>query len=299
MKNNDLLNRDSLTGRQIILWSTFFFGLVVASIITGALSMWLSGNTKTLLTVSIVMQDLLVFIIPAFITARFITATPLSFLKLNKAPHWRAITFVILLLCVSMPAMNYIVYINEQMSLPEALAPVEAWMRATEDAAKAVTDSFLSNNNLLQMLGCVLLMGVLTGLSEEALFRGALQGVLASSRNVHFSIWLTAIIFSVLHFQFFGFVPRLLLGAIFGYLFVWTGSLWVPIIAHALNNSVVVVGSYLLSNDSLSESIDIIGVPTEGGFPKLAFISLILTIFLLRYRNFLLPKGQCRVHSTV
>ena len=297
MKNNDLLNRNSLNSRQIILWSCFFFGLVFASIITAALTGILSIGSKPLLTISIVLQDLLVFIIPAFITARFITSKPMLFLKLNVTPHWRDILFVILLLAISMPAMNYIVYLNEQLSLPDSLSAIEQWMRATEDAAKAVTDSFLTGNTLLGLLGCVLLLGVLTGLSEEMLFRGALQGTLIESRNVHFSIWLTAFVFSVLHFQFFGFVPRMLLGAIFGYLLVWTGSLWVPVIAHALNNSVVVISSYFHPTtpeaaNTIETSFETIGVPTDGDFPKLAFISLILTYFLLRYRYLILPRKK-------
>ena len=297
MKNNDLLNRNSLNSRQIILWSCFFFGLVFASIITAALTGILSIGSKPLLTISIVLQDLLVFIIPAFITARFITSKPMSFLKLNATPHWRDILFVILLLAISMPVMNYIVYLNEQLSLPDSLSAIEQWMRATEDAAKAVTDSFLTGNTLLGLLGCVLLLGVLTGLSEEMLFRGALQGTLIESRNVHFSIWLTAFVFSVLHFQFFGFVPRMLLGAIFGYLLVWTGSLWVPVIAHALNNSVVVISSYFHpttpeATNAIEISFETIGVPTDGDFPKLAFISLILTYFLLRYRYLILPRKK-------
>ena len=297
MKNNDLLNRNSLNSRQIILWSCFFFGLVFASIITAALTGILSIGSKPLLTISIVLQDLLVFIIPAFITARFITSKPMSFLKLNVTPHWRDILFVILLLAISMPAMNYIVYLNEQLSLPDSLSAIEQWMRATEDAAKAVTDNFLTGNTLLGLLGCVLLLGVLTGLSEEMLFRGALQGTLIESRNVHFSIWLTAFVFSVLHFQFFGFVPRMLLGAIFGYLLVWTGSLWVPVIAHALNNSVVVISSYFHPTtpeaaNAIETSFETIGVPTDGDFPKLAFISLILTYFLLRYRYLILPRKK-------
>ena len=292
MNNNKYLNPHTLQGQQLILWSTFFFGLVAASIITSALTLMMQGEIKALLTASIVLQDVLVFIIPAFLTARFVSAQPLHLLKLNHTPQWRAVAFVVALLVVSMPAMNYIVYLNEQLTLPASLAPIEQWMRATEEAAKAVTDSFLNGNTLPGMLGCVLLMGVLTGFSEEALFRGALQGTLSRFRNPHFSIWLAAFVFSVLHFQFFGFVPRLLLGAIFGYLLHWTGSLWVPIIAHALNNSVVVVSAYLQPASETTTAIDAIGIPTDGSFPKLAFISLILTYFLLRYRSHLLPTPK-------
>ena len=63
--------------------------------------------------------------------------------------------------------------------------------------------------------------------------------------NAHVAIWVTAIIFSAVHMQFFGFVPRMILGALFGYLAYWSGSLWLPIIAHAFNNMCAAAGMWV------------------------------------------------------
>ena len=63
--------------------------------------------------------------------------------------------------------------------------------------------------------------------------------------NIHLSIWASAIIFSAIHFQFYGFIPRLLLGALFGYLYYWSGNLLIPMFAHFVNNAFGVIMIYL------------------------------------------------------
>jgi membrane protease YdiL (CAAX protease family) len=83
-----------------------------------------------------------------------------------------------------------------------------------------------------------------------------------------------------MHFQFFGFIPRMLLGALFGYLYYWTGSLWVSAFAHALNNSMAVITAWLDNNGYMSCDLDSIGVAT-GSFPYMALISLMVTVLLL------------------
>jgi hypothetical protein len=101
----------------------------------------------------------------------------------------------------------------------------------------------------------ILIIGVLTGLAEELFFRGALQGLFFSTRiNRHAIIWIVAIIFSALHFQFYGFIPRMLLGAYFGYLVWWSGSLWTSVAIHALNNSIVAVSQSLSAQDTVVAS---------------------------------------------
>jgi membrane protease YdiL (CAAX protease family) len=78
------------------------------------------------------------------------------------------------------------------------------------------------------------------------LFRGLLQRLIREwLGNVHVAVFISAFLFSALHMQFFGFLPRMMLGIMFGYLFVWTGSLWVPVFAHFVNNGSAVVVSYL------------------------------------------------------
>lgn len=237
---------------------------------------------KTLINISIVIQNLLIFIVPALITASFVASNPMKFIQLNRAPKFSMLLTSIIIMVVAMPALNYIIDLNESITLPKSLEWLETWMRNSENQAKAVTDQLLDNNNIFSLIITILTVGVLTGLGEELFFRGALQNILGSRRGAKAQdvIWLTAIIFSAVHFQFYGFFPRLLLGAYFGYLAYWTGSLWIPIIAHALNNSIVVVTAYLLDKGTITTDIETIGVPTEG-MPWLAICSAIATTILL------------------
>ena len=135
----------------------------------------------------------------------------------------------------------------------------------------------------------------MAGLSEEMLFRGAMLPTMQDSRlGTHAVVWLVAIIFSAIHLQFYGFIPRMLLGVWLGYLLVWTRSLWVPIIAHTLNNSTVVLFSYLTNVGLVAEGTgDNLGIPAQGGFPWLAIISLIASIALVIWaNNFYRKKGE-------
>ncbi|MDE6391000.1 MAG: CPBP family intramembrane metalloprotease, partial [Duncaniella sp.] len=123
-------------------------------------------------------------------------------------------------------------------------------------------------------IASILIVGVLAGLSEELYFRGALQRLLATSPlGAHTAVWVTATLFSLMHMQFYGLVPRILLGALFGYLFLWTGSIWLPVIIHALNNSI-----YILSYRNPTAGIDRFGT----GDIWLALASAIICFFLLR-----------------
>ena len=97
----------------------------------------------------------------------------------------------------------------------------------------------------------IVVIAVLASVTEEFIFRGALFSILRKSiRNPHVTIWLIAVIFSAIHFQFFGFLPRMLLGAYLGYLLYWTKNIWIPVTAHFLHNATAVVA---MSNDSLKE----------------------------------------------
>jgi membrane protease YdiL (CAAX protease family) len=161
---------------------------------------------------------------------------------------------------------------------------VESWLRASEDAAAAVTDRILNSNNIFLS---ILLVGALTGLSEEVLFRGGLQRILATRpMNIHIAIWISAFIFSAIHFQFFGFFPRLIIGAFLGYLAYWSGSLWIAVIAHAVNNSTVIIAHAI--NNTYGYNLDSLGVVDDGSLPVVATISLIITIVLI----YLFPKNK-------
>ena len=99
------------------------------------------------------------------------------------------------------------------------------------------------------------------------------------TKSTHWGIWISAILFSAMHMQFYGFVPRLLLGALFGYLLVWSGSIWLPFIGHFINNALAVIAMFLMNNGLINSDIEEYG-STQSSYYA-AILSLMLVVFLL------------------
>lgn len=274
----------SAAGPQLCILFALF---VITLLATSVLSSWVGGfirQERTALLVQSSLQSVLVFILPAYVMARTVSRSPLKLLGGTSSAGYRPYLATLILYLLATPALNQIVFWNENMSLPESMKAIEQSMRAMEDASAALTDVLLSDTSVWGLLSGVLVIGCLTGFAEEIFFRGTLQRILYGKMSKHLAIWTAAIVFSVLHFQFFGFIPRMLLGAGFGYLYYWSRTLWVPAFAHALNNSVVVVLNWLALNGYIPGNVDRIGV-IEIGFPYPAIISVVLTcaaIYILK-----------------
>lgn len=264
-----------LSTRLLVLLCLMGLGLIVASIIGVLMVNW---GMLSMLTV----QDVLAFIVPAIAAMAIFYRRPLHAMCLDRAPGWKAIAIVVAFYILSLPAMNWIVSFNESMSLPESMSGIEQLMRSLEDAAAETTKTLLDIHSIWELVPCVLVVGLMAGLSEEILFRGAMLRTMQDSRlGQHAVVWIVAIVFSAIHMQFYGFIPRMLLGVWLGYLLVWTRSLWVPIIAHTLNNSTVVVMSYLANKGVVAEDFgDRLGLPADGGFPGLAMVSFVACVAL-------------------
>lgn len=261
--------------RLLVLLVLMGVGLIFASVLSILL---IKQGLLTLLTV----QDLLAFIVPAIVAMAIFYRRPFHAMGLDRAPGWLSLVVIILFYIVSLPAMNWLVSFNEAMSLPSWMGGLESWMREAEDAAAEATQRILDINSVGMLAGSVFVVGFMAGLSEEMLFRGAMLRTMQDSRlGTHAVVWIVAILFSAFHMQFYGFIPRMVLGLWLGYLFVWTRNLWVPIIAHTLNNSTVVVFSYLTNKGLVPEGFaDNIGIPAEGALPWLAIVSFIASIII-------------------
>ena len=264
-----------LSTRLLVLLCLMGLGLIVASIISVLVVNW---GMLSMLTV----QDVLAFIVPAIAAMAIFYRRPLHAMCLDRAPGWKAIAIVVAFYILSLPAMNWIVSFNESMSLPASMSGIEQLMRSLEDAVAETTKTLLDIHSIWELVPCVLVVGLMAGLSEEILFRGAMLRTMQDSRlGQHAVVWIVAIVFSAIHMQFYGFIPRMLLGVWLGYLLVWTRSLWVPIIAHTLNNSTVVVMSYLANKGVVAEDFgDHLGLPADGGFPWLAMASVVVSVAL-------------------
>lgn len=267
--NRNLTERPSLqkpASALVLLLTLFAFFLILTPILSGLFAR-VCSRPEAALRISMVLQDVLVFILPAILTAMVSTRLPASLLAVDRRPEVMTTLLSVLALLCSIPAMNVIVEWNASLTLPESMSGFEQVMRELEENARAVTDSLMAGASVPSLLVSVLIVGVFAGLSEELFFRGAMQRIMSASRmNMHVVVWTVAVVFSLLHFQFFGFVPRMLLGAYFGYLLWWSGSLWVPVIVHMFNNSLVVFNTWFTLNHPESGfDADKIGVGLDSG----------------------------------
>ena len=188
------------------------------------------------------LQSVATFLLPALAGAYLWSNTPMQWLHLNKKPSWQEALAAVVVMLLAIPGINLLSAWNQQMALPEWMSGIEQWMRMQEDAAAQLTEQFLRVDTVGGLLVNIGLMALLPAVGEELTFRGVVQGMF--TRNKHVAIWATAAIFSFVHMQFYGFLPRMLLGAMFGYMLWWTGSLWVPMLMHFVNNCAAVVVAF-------------------------------------------------------
>jgi membrane protease YdiL (CAAX protease family) len=230
------------------------------------------------------------FILPALFLAYAFDNSASHYLRLDKKADGISVVAVFAMLIAAVPVINFLGELNSRMVLPDWLAGLEQQIKASEEEAGKLTEKFLQINSVMQFIYAMVMIAVLPALGEELLFRGILQRIFSEwSRNKHTGVWATAILFSAMHMQFYGFVPRMLLGVMLGYLYFWSGSLWLPILAHFINNGAAVIATYLYRQHSISVNPDTIG--TEQDYLSL-LISVVLTAALLwfiyrreRFRN--------------
>ena len=281
---------------RLITWLAI---MAVLTLIAMGAWMLLSGNSQS--TVSLkwlqFVQTVATFLIPPVLCAWLWDADrrPFAWLKMDKRVDGSLFALAVVLMVCAVPAINLLADLNSRITLPESMAAWEAKMKSMEAAAAALTERFLQVDNLGGLIINLGLMALLPALSEELSFRGTLQQLIANSQvrpvtaKSHTAIWITAIIFSAIHMQFYGFIPRMLMGAMFGYVFVWTGSLWVPIVMHFTNNALAVVVYYIVANSQelTANNQNIAYTIGAGDTWWLGVISLILTSLglLIFYRR--------------
>lgn len=269
-----------------LLAGIFLIMMLITSFVATAIGTLNIDERAKLLIVS-GMQAILLFMTSAIVFARIYSSNPFKQLGLTRNINFRILFGIIIFYIIATPFINQLVYWNNELHLPESLSSFEESMRSMEEEAGRITAILLSTTNVWGMIAGIAVIGILTGIGEEMFFRGALQRFFMHSYiGPVISIWISAFIFSFMHFQFFGFFPRLLLGAWFGYLLWWTGSLHASIIAHVLNNSVVVLGSWLVEKNIITVDTLEAGV-VKSGFPTPFIISFILIIlFIIWGRKF-------------
>lgn len=283
--------------KKLILWLGLIVVLTLIAVVgynvyAGLVGEQTIGQLRTLQ----VAQTLCVFVVPSLLAAYIWSHDALDWLYMKQGISWPLLLLIPVLMLLDAPFINLLSHLNEQIVLPDFLRALEDILKAQEEQAAQLTEAFLRVDTLWGLMGNVVLMAILPALGEELCFRGTCLGLIDPMRQhrmqrsgksllirlsgrTHIAIWVTAIIFSLIHFQFYGFVPRMLLGALLGYLLCWTGSLWAPILAHFTNNALAVV-TYHMGNKGIinAESIDQFGF---GDTLWAGILSLVLSAALL------------------
>jgi len=216
--------------------------------------------------------------VAAVVFAKFVAKDTKEYLRTTFNFPWFLLVVIFCVMLVSSPLMEALSNINQKLTLPNFLAGLEKWMHDTENQAQKLTDVLLQMKSASSMLMKLTVVGLLTAIVEEFMFRGCIQTILLKwTKNPHAAVWIAAALFSAFHLEFFGFLPRLLLGALFGYFVVWSGSVWPAVWGHFINNGTAVVVSYLYQTHKIDFNPDDTHI-----FNWTAYLfSLIIMLFLL------------------
>jgi membrane protease YdiL (CAAX protease family) len=179
---------------------------------------------------------------------------------------------------------------NAHLQFPASMKGFEDWARSYEDRAEDLTKFMTQFSSTGEFLFAFLVIAILPAFGEELVFRGLLQPQLfRATKNIHVAIWASAILFSAFHLQFFGFIPRMLLGALFGYLYYWSGSLLMPMFAHFVNNGFSVLMLYLNQKGIVEMDVE----STDAApWPVVLIFALIAGAMLFYFKNFFDKKRE-------
>ncbi|NQT78212.1 MAG: CPBP family intramembrane metalloprotease [Bacteroidetes bacterium] len=225
-----------------------------------------------------IVNTLGLFVFPPLIFAYMVSRKPWQYLNLHRNPAFVSTLTAIAAIVVILPFLHWVADINEMMLLPEWMSGIENWMKRSEEQAKELTDLFLGTSSIAGLMVNMLMIAILPAIGEELLFRAVLLRLFRElTKNVHLAVIISAILFSALHMQFYGFLPRFILGLFLGYLFVWTRSIWVPILVHFFNNGIAVFAAWMFARGNISTDASSFG---ETGQTFLIIASLVMVIAL-------------------
>lgn len=261
-----------------ILLAVPFYG---TDILSSMNTMYDVNNPSSLILLKYfqIVNQIGLFLIPSFFFAWLVSRRVKRYLGFTAKPYLLSIVLGTAAILFSLPFIGWLGELNHQMNLPDSLSGIENWMKNSEEQARLLTEAFLSTTSIGGLAINMLMIAIIPAVGEEIFFRGILQRLFNQmTRNVHAAVIISALLFSALHMQFYGFLPRFVLGLILGYLYAWSGSIWVPIIVHFINNAFAVMAMFLVSHNMVETDLDSLG--TTNSQP-LIIISVMLVMLLM------------------
>lgn len=196
-------------------------------------------------------------------------------LEIKPKISFPIILTVLFLVIMAMPFNSLVIEWNQNWVFPEFMSGFENWAKEKEKTLEILTKNLTNLHGVEELVFGFIVFAILPAIGEELVFRGIIQKKFnASFSNIHIAIWLTGFIFSAIHMQFYGLIPRMLLGVMFGYLFYWSNNLAIPILAHFINNGFTVLMLFLRNEGLINIDIESTeGIPIEAALTSGLLVS--------------------------
>ncbi|XOV92087.1 MAG: lysostaphin resistance A-like protein [Bacteroidota bacterium] len=223
-------------------------------------------------------------LIPIFFVKRNLNLPTKSFFT-YPSQLYQPLLMTIFIMFSFMVVNSIFIEWNRNIVFPEFMHWFEDYVSTKEGELELLTNYITSFENFGQFILGFIIIAILPAIGEELLFRGLIQNLFGVAlKNIHLAIWLTAFIFGAIHMQFYGMVPRILLGALFGYLYFWSGHLTIAMFAHFINNGFTLVLLYLAQEGLVD--YDPVSKENTAPFMVVIVFFVIVSALLLLYRNY-------------
>ena len=278
--NFPLIKNASQGAKLLTFILLLIFGLLFSSILSAFFLLSGDGmNDITNLQIGQAISQVFGFMLPPILYVMLVKEKPFNYLGFKRLQPWSLLGIVAIFTVI--PFLAMVTEWNDNVSLPESMATLEQMLRNIQQLANDTTEKFMTEGSLFSGL---LIVAALAAISEELLFRSVIQKAFVKiCKNAHIGIILTAIVFSAFHGDFFGFVPRFILGLMLGYMFYLSGSIFPSMLMHFVNNGTIVMLYYLNKKEVINVDIETFGLTDNW---LVIALSLIVTvaIFVVCYR---------------
>jgi membrane protease YdiL (CAAX protease family) len=228
---------------------------------------------------------ILLFVVPAILFAALWTPQKIRYLGMHVKPGPAVLLVASVGMVLAVPLIDWLTSINMSVQFPDYLKGLETWVMKMEAEGREATEALTRGTTVGSLLANLFVVAFMAALSEEMFFRGVVQKVaIECFRNKHVAIWIGAFLFSACHLQFYGFLPRLFMGAYLGYLFYWSKSLWPGILAHFLNNGLIVYLTWLNNRGDVNINVEQVSLGENQTLYIVLSIILVIASLYITYR---------------
>ena len=273
--------------RLFILLALIIIGLILGTVVGLAYVFITKSNPQDLNSLRFmqISSQLFTFVFPPIAYAFLVKEKPVNALGLKNV---KILWFLIgtAMIFAIMPLNSILAEWNAGLKLPESLSALEQMIKDMQESASAMIEKFVSVDTIGGLILNLFMIAGLAAIGEELLFRSIIQtSLIKICKNAHVGILIASAIFSFIHLEFYGFVPRLILGMLLGYMFYFSGSIWIPMLMHFLNNGTVVL-IYFLNNKGITNiDVDTFGQTSIPILIVSIVVMIALFLFSIKYSD--------------